>query len=148
MHTYVIPVLAAKPMVEHNHAANISGALLRALQSRAFLPGVVDRLLSAGGHLSGDQDNGISSKFNGGYRWQPSEVSTFFPGRQASISITRQSGDKAGLDVQQIGHFGILHPKVLANFDITFPVSALEIDVEPFCFNQTYKSLPTHLYIG
>ena len=64
------------------------------------------------------------------------------------MSITRQSDDKQGQHITQVGHFGILHPKVLANFDITFPVSALEIDVELFCFNQTYKSLPTHLYIG
>lgn len=101
-----------------------------------------------GGQLSGSDTSSILSRFNGGYQWQPSDVPTFFPGRQASVSITRQSDDKGGQQTTQIGHFGILHPKLLANFDITFPVSALEIDVEPFCFNQTYKSLPTHLYIG
>jgi phenylalanyl-tRNA synthetase beta chain len=31
-----------------------------------------------------------------------------------------------------IGSLGILHPTVLANFELVRPCSALEIDVEPF----------------
>jgi phenylalanyl-tRNA synthetase beta chain len=31
-----------------------------------------------------------------------------------------------------IGSLGILHPSVLANFELVRPCSALEIDVEPF----------------
>ena len=31
-----------------------------------------------------------------------------------------------------IGQLGILHPSVLANFELTRPSSVLEIDVEPF----------------
>ena len=31
-----------------------------------------------------------------------------------------------------IGRMGVVHPDVLANFDITHPCSALELDVEPF----------------
>eukprot|EP00983_Pelagomonas_calceolata_P113633 1160006-Pelagomonas_calceolata.AAC.1 len=31
--------------------------------------------------------------------------------------------------------------QVLEKFDIPFPVSALEVNIEPFCFDQNYKSL-------
>jgi phenylalanyl-tRNA synthetase beta chain len=41
----------------------------------------------------------------------------------------------------QVGSFGIVHPEVLAAFEIPYPVSALEINLQPFCFDQFYKSL-------
>eukprot|EP00891_Asterochloris_glomerata_P001424 jgi/Astpho2/1424/e_gw1.00025.19.1_t len=44
-----------------------------------------------------------------------------------------------------IGKFGVIHPQVLKAFDIPFPVSALEINLEPFCYDQTFQVLPTHL---
>ncbi len=44
----------------------------------------------------------------------------------------------------KVGEFGIVHPTVLANFDIPNTVTALEINIEPFCFDSTYKPLPTH----
>ncbi len=44
-----------------------------------------------------------------------------------------------------IGQFGIIHPEVLTAFDIPFPVSALEINLEPFLFDQAYRPLPTHM---
>lgn len=45
---------------------------------------------------------------------------------------------------ERVGEFGIVHPEVLAAFDIPFPVSALEINLEPFCFDQFYQPLSTH----
>jgi hypothetical protein len=30
----------------------------------------------------------------------------------------------------QIGWFGVLHPEVLGNFDIQYPVSCMELDLE------------------
>ncbi|BDA44356.1 Phenylalanine-tRNA ligase beta subunit [Coccomyxa sp. Obi] len=70
-----------------------------------------------------------------GYEWQPSEDPTFFPGRQASVSACGKT----------VGHFGVVHPEVLAAFDIPYPVSALELNVESFVFDQFYKPLPTHM---
>ncbi len=32
---------------------------------------------------------------------------------------------------QKIGTFGVLHPEVLKAYDIAFPSSALEMDLEP-----------------
>lgn len=42
---------------------------------------------------------------------------------------------------QAVGVFGVVHPDVLAKFDIPFPVSALEILIEPFCYDQFYESM-------
>lgn len=77
----------------------------------------------------------LQKEANVGYEWEPSEDPTFFPGRQASVL----SHGKI------VGHFGVVHPEVLAAFDIPYPVSALELNVEPFVFDQTYKPLPIHM---
>jgi len=36
---------------------------------------------------------------------------------------------------QKIGSVGVLHPEILANFELKFPVSALELDFDPL-FNH------------
>jgi phenylalanyl-tRNA synthetase beta chain len=45
------------------------------------------------------------------------------------------------LRAPQVGIFGVVHPEVLAAFDITNAVSALELNIEPFCFDQFGRSL-------
>ena len=50
---------------------------------------------------------------------------TYFPGRAAEVLLT-----KPGCERVSIGTFGILHPEVLGNFDIQYPSSALELDLE------------------
>lgn len=51
---------------------------------------------------------------------------SYFPGRAAEVMLTKpgQEGSKS------IGTFGILHPEVLSNFDVLYPSSALELDLE------------------
>ncbi|MCJ1255358.1 phenylalanine--tRNA ligase subunit beta [Lignoscripta atroalba] len=51
---------------------------------------------------------------------------TFFPGHAAAIHL------KIGGMEKVIGVFGILHPTVLDNFDLRYPVSTLEINIEVF----------------
>jgi len=51
---------------------------------------------------------------------------TYFPGRAAVVLLTSPSG---GTRVP-IGTFGILHPEVLGNFDIQYPASCMELDLE------------------
>lgn len=46
----------------------------------------------------------------------------WFPGRQAKILLRGR----------EVGRFGVVHPEVLARFDITNPCSAMELDVEAF----------------
>ena len=44
-----------------------------------------------------------------------------------------------------MGVFGIVHPEVLGNFEVPYPVAALELNLEPFLFDQFGKALPTHM---
>lgn len=49
----------------------------------------------------------------------------FFPTRGFSVLLKGQ----------KIGSVGVLHPEILANFELKFPVSALELDFDPL-FNH------------
>jgi phenylalanyl-tRNA synthetase beta subunit len=42
---------------------------------------------------------------------------------------------------RQVGIFGIVHPEVLGAFGVDFPVSALELTIEPFCFDTDLQML-------
>ena len=78
--------------------------------------GMVDRLMQVLNIKKAANENGP------GFEIRDTQNSTFFPGRRADIIF---NGDK-------IGSFGIVHPEVLGFFDIPFPCSALEINIEPF----------------
>ena len=62
-----------------------------------------------------------------GYWIEGHDEPTFFPGRSAIVKYRTPKGE-----VIQIGSFGILHPEVLTAFQINFPGSAVEINLEPF----------------
>jgi phenylalanyl-tRNA synthetase beta chain len=64
----------------------------------------------------------IPRQVEGGYSITESLNETYFPGRRADIYFQGNV----------VGSFGIVHPTVLNNFDICFPCSALEINLEPF----------------
>jgi phenylalanyl-tRNA synthetase beta chain len=51
---------------------------------------------------------------------------TYFPGHAASIHLNISGTE------QVIGSFGILHPTVLEKFELRYPVSTLEINIEAF----------------
>ena len=51
---------------------------------------------------------------------------TYFTGRAASIVLTSPGSGSA----RSIGSFGILHPEVLQSFDINYPASCVELDLE------------------
>jgi phenylalanyl-tRNA synthetase beta chain len=40
-----------------------------------------------------------------------------------------------------IGSVGIVHPEVLEAFEVAFPVSALELNLEPLCVDQAGRSM-------
>lgn len=52
---------------------------------------------------------------------------TFFPGHAARINVRI-----GGRPAQVIGVFGILHPSVLEKFELKYPVSTLEMNIETF----------------
>lgn len=61
-----------------------------------------------------------------GYWLEPIDEATFFQGRAAAV-FARIGGKSL-----RIGEFGIIHPTVLDKFEIKFPVSTLEINLEVF----------------
>lgn len=87
---------------------------------------------------------------NGGYCWRASNDAhdAYFSGRQADIYLQASSSGSSDQPAEvRIGKFGVIHPEVLGKFDIPFPVSALELNIEPFCYDQFYQALPTHLAV-
>jgi phenylalanyl-tRNA synthetase beta subunit len=92
-------------------------------------------VLLAAGTINDELQAKFEAKFGGYYEWKPSDDPTFFEGRQANIYARGA----------EVGQFGIIHPEVLEAFDIPFPVSALELNLEPFLFDQFYNAIPTHL---
>uniref|UniRef100_UPI00358FCF72 phenylalanine--tRNA ligase beta subunit n=1 Tax=Myxine glutinosa TaxID=7769 RepID=UPI00358FCF72 len=56
------------------------------------------------------------------YHIRPAHVPTFFPGRCAEVVVGEQL----------VGTIGVLHPDVLAHFDLSFPCSILDVSIEPF----------------
>ena len=85
---------------------------------------------------------------DGGYCWRPSDGThdAYFSGRQADIYLQASSSSSSSQQAEmRIGKFGVIHPEVLSKFDIPFPVSAVELNIEPFCYDQLYQALPTHL---
>ena len=63
-------------------------------------------------------------------------LASYFPGRVAQIVLESEgpggAADVAGRRREVIGVFGVLHPEVLKAFDLGFPVSVLEMNVEKF----------------
>lgn len=56
------------------------------------------------------------------------EKKMFFPGRGAAIYFR----EKDNAEAVKIGHLGVLHPEALANFEIPFALSIVEINAEVF----------------
>lgn len=61
------------------------------------------------------------------YYLQPYKDQLYFEGRSAQIVLEKVDKTKIIL-----GSMGIIHPTVLNNFDINYPVSVMEINIEPF----------------
>lgn len=95
--------------------------------------GLLDRLMlmlksafvtkEEGLELDGD---GVKAAKGMEYWIEEFDNDTFFPGHAASIHL------KAGGKEHTIGAFGILHPTVLEKFELKYPVSTLEINIEVF----------------
>jgi phenylalanyl-tRNA synthetase beta chain len=54
------------------------------------------------------------------------EDPTYFHGQAASIHVSMNGKE------QVVGQLGVLHPTVLKNFELSFVVSALEMNLEAF----------------
>ncbi|XP_045496248.1 phenylalanine--tRNA ligase beta subunit [Colias croceus] len=76
-----------------------------------FVHGLLDRLLAL-----------LSVPWRTAYSLRPAQDPAYFPGRCAEVLL---HGDV-------IGKIGVIHPNVLAAFELTNPCSAVEINIEPF----------------
>ncbi|XP_039249843.2 phenylalanine--tRNA ligase beta subunit-like [Styela clava] len=56
------------------------------------------------------------------YKIQAAENSAFFPGRCADVMINGKF----------VGKMGVLHPEVITNFELVYPASALDLDLQYF----------------
>ena len=99
--------------------------------------GLLDRLmlvlrstfLTHADGLELNSDEAHANRVKGMHYWieEEAESKTFFEGHAARVHLR-----VPGLEDRVIGRFGILHPTVLEKFELRYPVSALEIDVEVF----------------
>ncbi|KAH8815732.1 hypothetical protein F5884DRAFT_190761 [Xylogone sp. PMI_703] len=88
--------------------------------------GLLDRVLLMLKTAFVAHEEGLDAKNMVGYWIEEIDEPTFFPGHAAAIFL-RLNGKAV-----RIGEFGILHPTVLEKFDLRYPVSTLEINLELF----------------
>ncbi|KAA8894231.1 hypothetical protein FN846DRAFT_913124 [Sphaerosporella brunnea] len=91
--------------------------------------GLLDRLMSM---LSTSITEQGAVEQTLGYWIEQDEDPTYFPGRGASVYLRHLDGSDSQTKTKKIGSFGILHPSVLEKFEISFPVSAVELNLEAF----------------
>ncbi|CCX32535.1 hypothetical protein FPQ18DRAFT_376621 [Pyronema domesticum] len=102
--------------------------------------GLLDRLMAM--LSTGVTEAGALEKKEG-YWIEAADDETYFPGRGASIKIRRKIVTEEVVDgktvkkealgeAETVGSFGILHPSVLEKFEIPYPVSAVELNLEAF----------------
>ncbi|EWC43447.1 phenylalanine--tRNA ligase beta subunit [Drechslerella stenobrocha 248] len=83
--------------------------------------GLLDRVMAMLRTAFVDRESGAD-----GYWIEELKSETYFPGRAAEIWYRKKGQEKV------IGSFGVLHPSVLKAFEILYPVSTLEINIEVF----------------
>ncbi|PVH86884.1 phenylalanyl-tRNA synthetase [Cadophora sp. DSE1049] len=88
--------------------------------------GLLDRVLLMLKTAFITHEEGLEGKKVDGYWIEEIDEPTFFAGHAAAIYL-RVDGK-----AERIGEFGILHPTVLDKFELRYPVSTLEINLEVF----------------
>ena len=72
----------------------------------------------------------------GGFRYvveTEGSLPYFFPGRGARIVLESEAAaGEVKLTRTVVGTFGVLHPRVLVNYELQYPVSILELNIEHF----------------
>lgn len=66
-----------------------------------------------------------------GYWITEAENDTYFPGRSADIYLTYLVPETHRRTTAKIGSLGVLHPEVLQNFELSYPTTVLEFNLEP-----------------
>ncbi|KAI7501506.1 phenylalanyl-tRNA synthetase beta chain [Hortaea werneckii] len=90
--------------------------------------GLLDRVMTMLKAAFITREEGVKGPGVQGYWIEEVDDPTYLPGHAAAIYL-KLGGHQ---DAKKIGQFGILHPTVLKNFELPFPASVLEMDVEVF----------------
>ncbi|KAF7715168.1 Phenylalanine--tRNA ligase beta subunit [Penicillium ucsense] len=90
--------------------------------------GLLDRVMSMLKSAFIIAEEGLDNAAIGDSQYYIKELDdpTYFPGHSASVHL------RVGGKDHMIGSFGILHPTVLGKYELKYPVSTLEINIEPF----------------
>ncbi|OSS50664.1 hypothetical protein B5807_04367 [Epicoccum nigrum] len=88
--------------------------------------GLMDRLMLMLRSKFTTREDGLKNTALEGYWIEEVEDKTFLPGHAASIKINLSGKNHT------IGVFGILHPSVLHKFELPYPVSTVEFNLEVF----------------
>ncbi|KAL0257001.1 phenylalanine--tRNA ligase subunit beta [Diplodia seriata] len=88
--------------------------------------GLLDRIMLMLRSAFITHEDALKNDKLGGYWIEEVEDPTFFPGHAAAIKL-RLDGK-----THDIGVFGVLHPTVLKHFELPFPTTALELNLEVF----------------
>ncbi|KAI1330357.1 phenylalanyl-tRNA synthetase [Xylariaceae sp. FL0255] len=88
--------------------------------------GLLDRIMLMLRQAFITREAGLEETKVDGYWLEPIEEPTFFSGRAAAIHARINGKEK------RIGELGILHPTVLEKFDLKYPVSTIEFNLEVF----------------
>ncbi len=118
------PHLERKSRNERHFAAAFMG------KSSGFeiVHGLLDRVMLMLKSAFMTSEEGLQGRAQGEAAYWISEVEnkTFLPGHAAAVHL-RMGGKE-----EVVGVFGILHPSVLEKFELRYPVSTLEVNVEVF----------------
>ncbi|CAK1355618.1 unnamed protein product [Cercospora beticola] len=89
--------------------------------------GLLDRVMTMLRSAFITREDGLKNEALQGYWIEEVDDPTYLAGHSAAIYL-----QLAGKKAQRIGTFGILHPAVLKNFELPFPTSTLELNLEVF----------------
>jgi phenylalanyl-tRNA synthetase beta chain len=117
---------------------------LHAAHSSAFetVHGLLDRVMAAAqiqpeagyaaNSLTPDEIASARRVARGGleYSLKPSDEPCYFPGMRVDVILTTDKGGPLQ-NALKIGSLGVVHPEVLANFEVVYPCTVLEVNLEP-----------------
>ncbi|KAK7521191.1 phenylalanyl-tRNA synthetase beta chain [Phyllosticta citriasiana] len=94
--------------------------------------GLLDRIMQMLKSAFITREEALKNDKLGGYWIEEVDDTTFFPGHAAAIKLRLADEATGKLSTHSIGVFGILHPTVLKNYELPFPTTALELNLEVF----------------
>lgn len=72
-----------------------------------------------------------ATKANVDYYLRPSSDNLFFPGMGADVVLRKLNSDGSTETETVLGCLGVVHPDVLAHYEISYPCTVVELDIEP-----------------